>query len=410
MATVKLVLRKRPNKDGTYPIVIRVIRDRKPSYIALGYAVKETEWDAAGERVKKSYPNSVRLNNLPLKKKAEAQNSLIEQDTKHQPVSIPAIREKVNPLGSAKTTASFFVQAKVFVDNLQQAGKYNRHKSEASRIKIFREFVGHDLAFKDITVTLLNQFRAYLLGSRKVKERTVINSMMLIRTIFNQAIKNGVIDKSHYPFGKDMIAIRLPDSVKVGLTAAEVKQLEGADLTGYQTHARNVWLLSFYFAGMRLSDVLRLRWSDLKDGRLHYAMSKNNKAGSLKIPAKAQAILDHYRNDEQKHNLVLPELKALESLDPYLVQKRIAFSGRRLEKTLKDIAKTLKDIAKTLNIDKKLSMHIARHSFAQIASDKIPVQILQKLYRHTHITTTIGYQSNFTTQHTDDALDKVIGD
>jgi len=84
------------------------------------------------------------------------------------------------------------------------------------------------------------------------------------------------------------------------------------------------------------------------------------------------------------------------------VQNKIAFAGKNLKSTLKRIAKNL-------GIEKKISMHVARHTFAQIASDKISVQILQKLYRHTNITATIGYQSNFTTKHTDEALDAVIG-
>ena len=59
-------------------------------------------------------------------------------------------------------------------------------------------------------------------------------------------------------------------------------------------------------------------------------------------------------------------------------------------------------------IDKKLSMHIARHSFGNISSNRIPIQILQKLYRHSFITTTIINQSNFIMKDTDDALGKVI--
>lgn len=66
-------------------------------------------------------------------------------------------------------------------------------------------------------------------------------------------------------------------------------------------------------------------------------------------------------------------------------------------------------VAPQAGIEKKLTMHLARHTFGQLAGDKIPVQILQKLYRHSSIITTMGYQSNFTTQKADDALEKVLG-
>ncbi len=53
-------------------------------------------------------------------------------------------------------------------------------------------------------------------------------------------------------------------------------------------------------------------------------------------------------------------------------------------------------------------MNIDRHSFGNLSGDKIPIQMLQKLYRHSSVTTTIRYQANFIHQDTDDALDSVI--
>lgn len=53
-------------------------------------------------------------------------------------------------------------------------------------------------------------------------------------------------------------------------------------------------------------------------------------------------------------------------------------------------------------------MHIARHTFGNLSGDKIPIQMLQKLYRHTSILTTIGYQANFINKDTDEALDAVL--
>jgi hypothetical protein len=44
MASVKAVLRKNKKADGTYPIAIRIIKDRKTSFIALGHFVAEDDW------------------------------------------------------------------------------------------------------------------------------------------------------------------------------------------------------------------------------------------------------------------------------------------------------------------------------------------------------------------------------
>jgi site-specific recombinase XerD len=65
-------------------------------------------------------------------------------------------------------------------------------------------------------------------------------------------------------------------------------------------------------------------------------------------------------------------------------------------------------MAKTVGVDKNLSCHLDRHSFASIAGDSIDIQILQKLYRYSSITTTINYQSNFVHKNFDEALDSVL--
>ena len=51
-------------------------------------------------------------------------------------------------------------------------------------------------------------------------------------------------------------------------------------------------------------------------------------------------------------------------------------------------------------------MHIARHSFGQIAGDTVPVQLLQKLYRHSSVTTMM-YQSSFISTETDRVFENI---
>jgi len=132
-------------------------------------------------------------------------------------------------------------------------------------------------------------------------------------------------------------------------------------------------------------------------------MGKNEKAGSLKVPVKALNILNQYEPlKASNEDFVFPYLKALENkTDVYDTQRKIRNANHVLNEGLEQLGKAAK-------IDKKLSMHIARHSFGNISGDKISIQMLQKLYRHSSITTTIGYQANFIHKDADDALDSVI--
>lgn len=80
----------------------------------------------------------------------------------------------------------------------------------------------------------------------------------------------------------------------------------------------------------------------------------------------------------------------------------------RTQSVNRNVNRKLQRVADKLNINKKLSMHIARHTFGNISGDKIPIQMLQKLYRHSSVTTTINYQANFMKKEADAALDKVV--
>jgi integrase/recombinase XerD len=386
MSSIKIVLRKKQNKDGTYPLALRITKDRKTSYAYLGQNVKETDWDATAQVVKASHPNHKRLNNLLLKKRTEANDNALDLETQKSDVSTRAIKQRIKPSGGS----TFFAQAQIWLDELKAAGKYNQYTADKPRIKHFKDFLENasDIAFPDITVGMLEKFKNYLKGSLGVSERTAVNHWVVIRSVFSHAIKNNVVDAKHYPFGKGKIKIKFPESMKVDLTIEEIKKLEEVELADdYENHCRNLFLVSFYFAGMRVSDVLRLRFSDFQNDRLHYTMGKNNKTGSLKIPEKAAKIIRQYELFKENSNeLIFPELKRLENLDDkFITQRTIAFAASRIDKTLR------KDVAPKAGIDKKLTMHIARHSFGNISGDKIPVQTLQKLYRHTKIETTIGF-------------------
>jgi integrase len=401
-SSIKAVLRlNKPAKDNTYPLAIRIIKDRKTTHVHLGYNLASADWDAIAQKVKRSHPNSARLNNLILKKRTELSDDLLELQTHVKELSMNAIRKQIKP----KESKSFFALASQLIENMRHEGKYNRVQTDEVRIKHFREFLGGaDITFPEIDVPLLTRFRAYLKGTRRIGERTIINHLIVIRTIYNHAIAGNLVDQKYYPFGKGKISIKFPDSIKIGLVPDEVKRLEQIDLSDndYLNHTRNIWLVSFYFAGMRVSDVLRMKWSDFQDDRMHYTMGKNKKAGSLKTPDKVLHIIGQYKDQSKKHDLIFPELKVLDDAsDSYHVQRKISYAVKRLNTALIVISERA-------GITKPVTLHIARHTFGNISGDKIPVQMLQKLYRHSNITTTIGYQSNFINKTADDALDAVL--
>jgi integrase len=399
MATVRVVLRKKKNKAGRFPIAIRITKDRKSSFLNTGQYIDEKFWDEKNRNVRKSHPNSKVLNNFIVSKVAEANDKVLKSEMKPEYESVAEIRNKI----VEKKGFDFFVVANMHLQNLKNRNKHHQYDTEFGRLKRFKEFLGKDvLPFNKLNVALLKKFETYLLHNKKLSPRTVVNYLILIRTIYNLAIAESITDRGLYPFGKGKMTIRIPESQKIGFTADEIQKLENAqNITEAQQKAIHIWLISFYFAGIRVGDVLQLKWSDFNDGRLLYRMNKNSKLVSLKVPDKAIEIFNNYKDESERNGLVFPQLKHIDLNDTEEVSKRTQSITRNLNRRLK-IA------VKELGIKKNISMHIARHSFGNISGDKIPIQMLQKLYRHSSVTTTIRYQANFIHKDADDALDSVI--
>jgi integrase len=399
MATVRAVLRKKKNKAGLCPISIRITKDRKSSFVSTGQYINEKYWDNRNRVVKKSHPNSTTINNYILNKVAEVNRKTLEAELKPEYQTVSEIRNKV----IVKKELDFFAVANMHLQNLKGRNKHHQYDTEIGRLKKFKAFLKQEeLSFSKLTPGLLQRFEGYLLENNQRTPRTAVNYLILIRTIYNLAISESIVDRGRYPFGKGKITIRIPESQKIGLTREEIHKIENANnLTEAQQNAVHVWLISFYFAGIRVGDVLKLKWSDFVDDRLLYRMNKNSKLVSLKIPEKALTIIAMYRKLPTENDLLFPFLE-------HTNLKNSKEVSVRTQSVTRNLNRALKRTAIQLGIKKNISMHIARHSFGNLSGDKIPIQMLQKLYRHSSVTTTIRYQANFIHQDTDDALDSVI--
>lgn len=399
--STKIILRKKSNKKGEYPLAIRISKDRKVSYIYLGHYIDLKYWDSKKGVLKRSHPNYLHLKNFLETKLAEIGRTLLNLQTENRDISSAQLKNEVKASLSKK---DFFALANEYLDDLLIRNKLNQLSSDRPRVNHIKLFCKKEhLPFKEINVKFLKEFMYFLRVKRKVSERSIINNLIVVRTIFNRGIKSGLVDRKFYPFGQGKIVIRFPETEKIGLNAREIKKIENIkNLNDNEEHARNIWLFSFYMAGIRASDIFQLKWKDIIDDRLNYRMGKNSKLVSLIIPKKAQLILDSYKEFKVSDNdLIFPDLRSMLENDEKLKWKKTKLAIRKTNRNINSVA--LK-----CGINKKVSMHIARHSFGNIAGNQIPIQILQQLYRHSSITTTMMYQSNFINSETDRALQKVV--
>lgn len=406
MATIEAYMRKRKNKAGLCPINIRITKDRKSSYIQTGQRIDPKFWDTVKRKVKKNHPNSTRLNNLIAFKLAEINKSLLDIEAETKPLT--RVTEIKKAISGKHKSHSFYTFAEAYFEELEKNKKYSRINCERPLLNRIKRYPrAKTLTFEAITPLFLRGFISYLRSSKdSVGERSIVNTLIFIRTLHNRASQQGIVSRDNYPFGNTdgKIKIRIPKSIKIGLTSEEIKIIEEIDLSDNpkQHHTRNVFLFSFYLAGMRVSDVLQMKWANVEGDRIYYTMNKNQKNLSLKIHGKLQKILDEYLPTKTSNSdYIFPELKDT-STNPKDILRDTKTGNKRLNRFLRQIG----DRA---GITKKITMHISRHSFGNISGDRIPLQVLQKLYNHSDIKTTIEYQQNFVNKDLDDALDSVIG-
>lgn len=407
-SSVKIApLSHKADKDGLCPIAIRITVNRKIRYIYIGHKVALKDWsERDGGKVKSSVPGHQLINALIARKRSEVSDEMIKTELTRSDFTSAQVK---NTLQHGRISTDFFALAQLHLAELEKSKKISRMWSERPRIKHFRKFVEQitgstSISFQEITEGLLKKFIAFLKGDREVSERTVMNYLVVIRTLFNRAIQEGLADRRFYPFGKGKIRIQMPETVKIGLTEEEVRKIEHLELQPGSgiSHARNVWLISFYFAGIRNGDVLKLKWQDLRDNRLYYTMGKNQKVVSVKIPDKAATIFEEYRPDStSQEDYIFPELKAVLRNNAQSMYRKTLTASKKFNRYMAQVAALC-------GIEKKITTHIARHTFGNISGEKISPQMLQKLYRHSDIRTTMGYQANFIFREADEALDAVV--
>lgn len=402
MASSKILQAKHKKyKDGTCPIYIRLTFERKVNYILIA-SVLPKQWDENKALVKSNHPNYKGINKQIKSKDSEAYDLLLEYDSGKGNLTKDQIIARLKGIKRTETLIDYF-------DDYLEEIKQKKQFGHATGIQSMRKYIimyakKEEIRFPSITPDWLRKLDLFLRKEGKGK-RTIFNYMNIIRSMYNRAITDGVVNRDLYPFYT--YKIKMPVSEKIGLEKAEVDELVKAELKGERLNtwelAKWTWLLSFSFGGIRSSDVLQMKWSDFKNGRFYYVMNKNNKPLSLPISDLAQQALAYFKQYEQKSKgYVIPEMCKANLKDPEDISRKLRNANRIYNKKLKDLATAA-------GIEKNLTLHIARHSFGNISGDQISPQLLQMIYRHSDIKTTMNYQQHWLNQEKlDDAMDTVM--
>ena len=175
------------------------------------------------------------------------------------------------------------------------------------------------------------------------------------------------------------IGRKLPDT----LSEDEINELIGAiDLSHSQGERNRTILETMYSCGLRVSELITLKISDLFfDEGFIKVTGKGNKERFVPIHYNAQKYIATYINEIRSH------IKAFKDFEDTVFLNR---RGKGLTRQM--IFTILKDLSVKINLNKKISPHTLRHSFAtHLLKNGADLRAIQQMLGHKSITTTEVY-------------------
>lgn len=385
MATISIVHRiDKTNKKGLAPIHFRIIQNRKVSYIASGFMLAQNEWDSKNNKVTAKNKNSKRLTSFITNKFLELQKGILDQETLHKNLTPKKLKEKIMGLNP--------VNIFQFADEIIQ--RYNNNGSISTRDKTrtimmkLEQYVGNrNLYLQDIDANFLAKYESYLRAVKGNNTNTIHTNLKFFRVLFNEAYRRDLIEHSDIPFNK--YVLRLERTERLFLTSEEINSLENLNLNPTSKLAlhRDMFIFSSYTGGIRISDMLLMKWENFDGSHIHIVIKKTGSQLSIKIPEKGLIILDYYRPKKiRPDQFVFPVLHSdLDISDPVALDRAIS-CGTAL------VNKSLNSLAKKAGITKHISFHISRHTWATQALRKgISIDKVSKLMGHANIRETQIY-------------------
>ncbi|CAK7039086.1 MAG: Tyrosine recombinase XerC [Peptostreptococcus russellii] len=357
--TYKIVIRKdRPLANGEHSICLLLIYSRKNKRVSLNISARLKDWDEKNERVKKGDPDSEKKNKLITVYK----NRISEYETKCIVKNKPFILENaVNCITGNLNEESFYDYLKKEWPNYKASLKPNTFKKYQSHLNVIKGYK-RKLLFSEIDAAFLRAYETYLTTKRSNGKNTISKALKWIKTIFNQAVRDGIVEKS--PF--ENYKISNDPGHREHLSMNELGRLENIYYQGKLRNSMQETLRAFLFCaytGLRLSDMKDLSYSCINEDILTTIMNKTDHQVSVPLISNAKRLLVDGGED-----------KVFSTVSDQMINKH------------------LKKIMPMAKIEKKITFHCARHTFATLSLNLgVPKDSVQKILGHTDIKTTDIY-------------------
>jgi site-specific recombinase XerD len=375
--------------NGLMPIYLRITVDGIPKEISTGRKCDPGRWNSKAGRGSGTKEDVKSLNaylDTLQTKVYEVRWQLLE---KNETITSESLRSVLNGTNeNAKMIMSIFQQHNDELESLVgkefSPGTLERYKTSYDHTKSFMEwkYGVSDMDIKKLDYEFVSQYEYWLKTKRSCAHNTAIKYIANFRKIVNRCIRNGWLERD--PFIRFKMTKK--EVIPEFLTQHEINTISEKKFGSERLkQVRDVFLFCCY-TGLAFVDVEKLKASEINigiDGNKWIFTKRQKTDTPSRIPLLPWAIeiLEKYEDHPAciNSNKVLPVL------------------------TNQKYNEYLKEIANICGINKKLTTHTARHTFATTITlgNGVPIESVSKM---------LGHKNIKTTQHYAKVLDKKISD
>ena len=393
----------RPLRDSTYPLMLRLTQHRKRKYVSLGVSVLEKDWDFKKNQPKKSCPDREAIVKL-ISDKVSAYNSLIMDLTaRQQPFTVSSLILALENRTKVKTVSEMYdylIDEFRRTDHLGTMSVYQQSKSSLTK---FNRTL--DIPFSDIDCQWLDRYEKWL-KCRNIKDTTISILFRTLRSVFNRALSMKLIRQDIYPFNDFKVSKFDVRTKKRAVSKEDVKKIMSLDLSGerqYMQLARDIFLFSYFGAGINFSDIALLRYCDISEGRIRYIRKKTGKEISFPLSNAGMEIIRKYsKPDATNEDYIFPILDRK-------IHKTEMQRKNRIHKVLGHVNPCLKAIGRMAGLETHLTTYVARHTFATVLKRSgVSIAIISESMGHSDIATTQIYLDSFENSQIDEAMKNLL--
>ncbi|WP_421774695.1 site-specific integrase [Gracilimonas sp.] len=373
-----IIRKNKMRKDGTCPIYARIEVEGDRVEFSTKRKVKPKDWVNKKQKTTGNTDYLEEVNNYldVIKVKAlKAYNQLLLQD---ELITAKEIRDIVTgkKIEVRKIIEEFEVhnrQVKKLVGTEYAEATYTKYEriKECLEDFIWQEKGQGDVPMREINLAFIQDLESYLKSEFDLSHNTALKYLDGIKKIVLKGFNNGWIDKNPFVNYKRREKKKIPTF----LTDEELKAIQEVDLKGINRlqKVKDFFVFSC-FTGLSYKDLNNLTYKNLReeDGEIwiNTRRTKTKEPVRLILLPPAMKIYRKYEKQNPKYDDVVLPVTSNQNCNAYL-----------------------KEIADLARIKKKLTFHVARHTFATTVTlnKGVPMEVVQILMGHSSRSSTEHY-------------------